>query len=161
ARHGAATMDTLISVGVTAAYLWSLWALLFTHAGMTGMRMPFELLPSRSGGGAHIYLEVAAAVTTFIIAGRDLEARAKRTAGAARRALLRLGDKRVTVVRDGPDGPVESRAPPAQLAVDDRVLVRPAEEHATHRTVISGTSAVDVSMLAGDSDPVEVGPDDL
>ncbi len=160
ARHGAATMDTLISVGVTAAYLWSLWALLFTHAGTTGMRMPFELLPSRSGGEAHIYLEVAAAVTTFIIAGRYFEARAKRTSGAALRALLGMGAKDVAVLRDGPDGPVESRVPVAQLAVDDRFVVRPGEKIATDGTVVSGTSAVDASMLTGESVPVEVGPDD-
>ncbi len=105
-RHRAATMDTLISVGVGSAYLWSLWALLFTDAGMTGMRMPFDLLPSRSGDGeAQIYLEVAAAVTTFIIAGRYLEARAKRASGAALRALLDMGAKEVSVLRDGPGGP--------------------------------------------------------
>ena len=110
-RHRAATMDTLISVGVGAAYLWSLWALFFTHAGMTGMRMPFDLLPSRSGGSAepHIYLEVAAAVTTFIVAGRYFEARAKRTSGAALRALLDMGAKDVAVLRDGPSGQHEIR----------------------------------------------------
>ena len=111
-------------MGVTAAYLWSLWALLFTHAGTTGMRMPFELLPSRSDGEAHIYLEVAAAVTTFIVAGRYLEARAKRASGAALRALLDLGAKEVAVLRDGPGGPVESRVPVASLAVGDRFPLR-------------------------------------
>ena len=107
-RHGAATMDTLISVGVGAAYLWSLWALFFTDAGMTGMRMPFDLFPGRSGAEeAHLYLEVAAAVTTFIIAGRYFEAKAKRTSGAALRALLDMGAKDVAMLQHGPGGPVE------------------------------------------------------
>ncbi|MGE9807132.1 heavy metal translocating P-type ATPase [Janibacter sp. G1551] len=161
-RHGAATMDTLISVGVSAAYLWSLWALLFTHAGMTGMRMPFDLLPSRSGAGAepHIYLEVAAAVTTFIVAGRYFEARAKRTSGAALRALLDMGAKDVAVLRDGPAGTVETRVPIGQLQVGDSFVVRPGEKVATDGTVVTGTSAVDASMLTGESVPVEVGPGD-
>ena len=159
-RHGAATMDTLISVGVGAAYLWSLWALLFTEAGMTGMRMPFELLPSRSEGSADIYLEVASAVTTFIVAGRYFEARAKRTSGAALRALLDMGAKDVAVLRDGPTGPVESRVPIGQLQVGDQFVVRPGEKVATDGTVVTGTSAVDASMLTGESVPVEVGPGD-
>jgi Cu+-exporting ATPase len=155
ARHGAATMDTLISVGVSAAWLWSLWALLFTHAGMTGMRMPFQLLPDDSGD-AHIYLEVAAAVTTFIIAGRYFEARAKRQSGAALRALLDMGAKDVAVLRDG----TEVRIPIAQLQVGDRFVVRPGEKVATDGVVDSGTSAVDASMLTGEPVPVEVGPGD-
>ena len=155
ARHGAATMDTLISVGVTAAWLWSLWALLFTHAGMTGMRMPFRLLPD-GNGEAHIYLEVAAAVTTFIIAGRYFEARAKRQSGAALRALLDMGAKEVAVLRDG----AESRIPVVQLQVGDLFVVRPGEKVATDGTVESGTSAVDASMLTGEPVPVEVGPGD-
>ncbi len=159
-RHGATTMDTLISVGVGAAYLWSLWALLFTDAGMAGMRMPFELLPSRSEGAANIYLEVAAAVTTFIVAGRYFEARAKRTSGAALRALLDMGAKDVAVLRDGPDGSVESRVPIGQLEVGDQFVVRPGEKVATDGTVVSGTSAIDASMLTGESVPVEVGPGD-
>lgn len=159
-RHGATTMDTLISVGVGAAYLWSLWALLFTDAGMAGMRMPFELLPSRSEGAANIYLEVAAAVTTFIVAGRYFEARAKRTSGAALRALLDMGAKDVALLRDGPGGPVESRVPIGQLQVGDRFVVRPGEKVATDGTVVSGTSAIDASMLTGESVPVEVGPGD-
>ena len=158
-RHGAATMDTLISVGVGAAYLWSLWALLFTEAGMTGMRMPFELLPSRSEG-ADIYLEVAAAVTTFIVAGRYFEARAKRTSGAALRALLDMGAKDVAVLRDGPGGQTETRMPVGQLAVGDLFVVRPGEKIATDGTVVTGTSAVDASMLTGESVPVDVGPGD-
>jgi Cu+-exporting ATPase len=159
-RHGAATMDTLISVGVGAAYLWSLWALLFTEAGMTGMRMPFELLPGRSEGSTSIYLEVAAAVTTFIIAGRYFEARAKRTSGAALRALLDMGAKDVAVVRDGPGGQSEVRMPVGRLAVGDQFVVRPGEKIATDGTVVTGTSAVDASMLTGESVPVEVGPGD-
>ena len=153
ARHGAATMDTLISVGVTAAWLWSLWALLFTHAGMTGMRMPFDLFPDGEAD-VHIYLEVAAAVTTFIIAGRYFEARAKRQSGAALRALLDMGAKDVAVLRDG----AEVRVPVNQLAVGDRFLVRPGEKVATDGIVEDGTSAVDASMLTGEPVPVEVAP---
>lgn len=156
ARHGAATMDTLISVGVTAAWLWSLWALLFTHAGMTGMRMPFDLFPDGEAD-VHIYLEVAAAVTTFIIAGRYFEARAKRQSGAALRALLDMGAKDVAVLRDG----AEVRVPVTQLAVGDRFLVRPGEKIATDGVVEDGTSAVDASMLTGEPVPVEVGPGDV
>ncbi len=159
-RHGAATMDTLISVGVTAAYLWSLWALFFTHAGMPGMRMRFELLPSAAAGEAHIYLEVAAAVTTFILAGRYFEARAKKRSGAALRALLDMGAKEVAVLRDGADGQDEVRIPVEQLAVGDTFVVRPGEKVATDGVVASGTSAVDASMLTGEPVPVEVGPDD-
>lgn len=158
-RHGAATMDTLISVGVGAAYLWSLWALFFTDAGMAGVRMPFELLPNRAGGDeASLYLEVASAVTTFIVAGRYFEARAKRTSGAALRALLDMGAKDVAVLRDGPSGQTEARMPVSQLAVGDLFVVRPGEKIATDGTVVSGTSAVDASMLTGESVPVEVGP---
>ena len=160
-RHAAATMDTLISVGVSAAYIWSLWALFFTTAGMAGMRMPFDLLPSRAGGGEpHVYLEVAAAVTTFILAGRYFEARAKRSSGAALRALLDLGAKDVAVLRDGPAGPTEVRMPVGQLAVGDRFVVRPGEKIATDGTVATGNSAVDASMLTGEPVPVEVGPGD-
>ncbi|WP_299932859.1 heavy metal translocating P-type ATPase [uncultured Nocardioides sp.] len=155
ARHGAATMDTLISVGVSAAWLWSVWALLFTHAGMTGMRMPFDLLPDGEAD-VHIYLEVAAAVTTFIIAGRYFEARAKRQSGAALRALLDMGAKDVAVLRDG----AEARIPVNQLAVGDRFVVRPGEKIATDGVVEDGTSAVDASMLTGEPVPVEVGPGD-
>jgi Cu+-exporting ATPase len=144
ARHGAATMDTLISVGVTAAWLWSLWALLFTHAGMTGMRMPFDLFPDGEAD-VHIYLEVAAAVTTFIIAGRYFEARAKRQSGAALRALLDMGAKDVAVLRDG----AEVRVPVSQLAVGDRFIVRPGEKVATDGVVEDGTSVVGATVNAG------------
>ena len=156
ARHRAATMDTLISVGVTAAYVWSLWALFFTHAGMTGMRMGFDLLPDRGATEAHIYLEVAAAVTTFILAGRYFEARAKRESGAALRALLGMGAKEVAVLRDG----TELRVPVSELTVGTRFVVRPGEKVATDGIVETGTSAIDASMLTGEPVPVEVGPGD-
>ena len=157
-RHGAATMDTLISVGVSAAYLWSLWALFFTDAGMTGMRMQFELLPGRDANTEpHIYLEIAAAVTTFILAGRYFEAKAKRSSGAALRALLDMGAKDVAVLRDGG---IEIRVPVGQLTVGDLFVARPGEKIATDGIVVSGTSAVDASMLTGEPVPVEVGPDD-
>ncbi|BBY14744.1 heavy metal translocating P-type ATPase [Mycolicibacterium litorale] len=154
-RHGAATMDTLISVGVTAAYLWSLWALFFTHAGMPGMTMSFDLLPSDTFE-PHLYLEVAAAVTTFLTAGRYFEARAKRRSGAALRALLDMGAKDVAVLRESR----ETRIPVAQLTVGDDFVVRPGEKIATDGVVVSGSSAVDVSMLTGESVPVEKGPGD-
>jgi Cu+-exporting ATPase len=156
ARHGAATMDTLISVGVSAAFLWSLWALFFTDAGMPGMTMQFTLLPNSDEGGAHIYLEVAAAVTTFITLGRYLEARAKKSSGAALRALLDMGAKDVAVLRDGG----EVRVPVDRLAVGDRFVVRPGEKVATDGVVESGTSAIDASMLTGEAVPVEVAPGD-
>jgi Cu+-exporting ATPase len=156
-RHGAATMDTLISMGVTAAFAWSLYALLFGTAGVPGMTHPFELTISPSDGAANIYLEVAAGVTTFILAGRYFEARSKRRAGAALRALLELGAKDVAVLRH--DG-AEVRVPIDQLAVGDRFVVRPGEKIATDGVVDEGASAVDVSMLTGESVPVEVGPGD-
>jgi P-type Cu+ transporter len=155
-RHRAATMDTLISVGVAAAYLWSLWALLFTHAGTPGMKMTVSLLASGEDG-PHLYLEVAAAVTTFILAGRYFEARAKRRAGAALRALLDMGAKDVSVLRNGRS---ESRISTAELAVDDVFVARPGEKIATDGVVVSGTSAVDASMLTGEPVPVEVSPGD-
>jgi P-type Cu+ transporter len=154
-RHGAATMDTLISVGVVAAYMWSVWALFFTHAGMAGMNMTFDLLPA-GRSESHLYLEVAAAVTTFIVAGRYFEARAKRRSGAALRALLDMGARDVAVLRDS----VESRVPIAQLAVGDVFVVRPGEKVAADGVVVSGASAVDASMLTGEPVPVEVGPGD-
>jgi P-type Cu+ transporter len=155
-RHRAATMDTLISVGVAAAYLWSLWALFFTHAGAPGMKMTVSLLASGEDG-THLYLEVAAAVTTFILAGRYFEARAKRRAGAALRALLDMGAKDVSVMRDGTS---ESRIPITELAVGDVFIARPGEKIATDGVVVSGTSAVDASMLTGEPVPVEVAPGD-
>lgn len=150
-RHGAATMDTLISVGVIAAYAWSVWALFFTHAGMPGMKMPFELISTSSE--PHLYLEVAAAVTTFLLAGRYFEARAKRRSGAALRALLHMGAKDVAVLRDTG---AEIRIPIDQLAVGDIFVVRPGEKIATDGVITAGTSAVDASMLTGEPVPVEV-----
>ncbi len=156
ARHGAATMDTLISVGVSAAYLWSLWALFVGDAGMPGMRMSFSLLPEAGVGANHIYLEVASAVTVFILSGRYFEARAKKRSGAALRALLDMGAKDVAVLRDG----TEVRIPTAQLTVSDVFIVRPGEKVATDGVVVEGSSAVDASMLTGESVPLEVRPGD-
>ena len=155
-KHGAATMDTLISLGVGAAYAWSLYALFFADAGMPGATMGFELFPSQGEAGASIYLEVASAVTVFILAGRYLEARAKTRSGAALRALMNMGAKDVAVLRDG----VETRIPTSQLAVGDTFVVRPGEKVATDGTITDGASAVDTSMLTGESVPVEVGPGD-
>ncbi|MFD5477357.1 heavy metal translocating P-type ATPase [Streptomyces hawaiiensis] len=157
ARHGAATMDTLISVGTSAAFLWSLWALFFGTAGTPGMTHPFELTIERTDGAGNIYLEAAAGVTAFILAGRYFEARAKRKAGAALRALLELGAKNVTVLRA--DGR-EATVPVTELKTGDRFLVRPGEKIATDGTVVEGSSAVDASMLTGESVPVEVGAGD-
>ncbi|MEU6684621.1 heavy metal translocating P-type ATPase [Streptomyces sp. NPDC046832] len=157
ARHGAATMDTLISVGTSAAFLWSLWALFLGTAGTPGMTHPFELTIERTDGAGNIYLEAAAGVTAFILAGRYFEARAKRTAGAALRALLELGAKDVTVLRA--DGR-EQTVPVTELTVGDRFLVRPGEKIATDGTVDEGSSAVDASMLTGESVPVEVSAGD-
>ncbi|MFI5565772.1 heavy metal translocating P-type ATPase [Streptomyces sp. NPDC051740] len=156
ARHGAATMDTLISVGTSAAFLWSLWALFFGTAGTPGMTHPFELTIARSDGAGNIYLEAAAGVTAFILAGRYFEARSKRKAGAALKALLELGAKDVTVLREGR----EEQVPVGELKAGDRFLVRPGEKIATDGTVVEGTSAVDASMLTGESVPVEVGVGD-
>ncbi|KKK04515.1 cation-translocating P-type ATPase [Micromonospora sp. HK10] len=155
-RHGAATMDTLVSLGTLAAFGWSLWALFLGDAGMPGMVHPFEFDISRGGGAGNIYLEAAAGVTVFLLAGRYFEARSKRTAGAALRALLELGVKDVAVLR----GDRETRIPVDQLAVGDRFVVRPGEKVATDGVVEDGTSAVDASMLTGESVPVEVGPGD-
>ncbi|MBP0448772.1 copper-translocating P-type ATPase [Kitasatospora sp. RG8] len=152
ARHGAATMDTLVSLGTGAAFLWSLWALFLGNAGMPGMRHGFELTIARSDGSSNIYLEAAAGVTAFILAGRYFEARSKRTAGAALKALLELGAKDVTVLRGG----AEVRIPTAELAVGELFVVRPGEKIATDGVVDQGASAVDASMLTGESVPVEV-----
>lgn len=156
ARHRAVTMDTLISVGVAAAYLWSLYALFFGTAGMWGMTHPFRFVIERGDGLGSIYLEVAAGVTMFLLLGRFLEQRSKRRAGAALRALGELGAKDVAILRDG----VEERLPLAQLAVGDEFVVRPGEKIATDGIVREGSSAVDASMLTGESVPTEVGPGD-
>ncbi|QCQ90105.1 heavy metal translocating P-type ATPase [Rhodococcus sp. SGAir0479] len=155
-RHGTATMDTLISLGTSAAFAWSLYALFFGSAGEPGMTHAFELTINRMDGAANIYLEVAAGVITFVLAGRYFEAKSKRTAGAALRALLELGAKEVSVLRDG----VESRIPADRLRVDDLFVVRPGEKVATDGVVVEGSSAVDMSMLTGESVPVEVGVGD-
>jgi Cu+-exporting ATPase len=151
-RHGAATMDTLISLGVAAATLWSLYALLFGTAGTPGMRHGFELTMERGSGAGNLYLEVAAGVTTFLLAGRYFEARSKRRSGAALRALLELGAKDVAVLERG----VERRVPIGELKVGDEFVVRPGEKIATDGVVIDGGSAVDLSMLTGEAVPVEV-----
>ncbi|MBC9003656.1 heavy metal translocating P-type ATPase [Micromonospora aurantiaca (nom. illeg.)] len=156
-RHGAATMDTLISVGTLAAFAWSMYALFLGDAGQPGMTHPFTFTIERGAGADNIYLEVAAAVTAAILAGRFFEARAKRRAGAALRALLELGAKDVAVLRNGR----EERIPTDQLAVGDRFVVRPGEKIATDGVVDEGASAVDQSMLTGESVPVEVGPGDV
>jgi Cu+-exporting ATPase len=155
-RHGASTMDTLISMGTIAALAWSLYALFFGTAGEPGMTHPFELTIARTDGAGNIYLEAAAGVTTFILAGRYFEARSKRRAGAALRALLELGAKEVSVLRGGR----EQRIGVDQLAVGDLFVVRPGEKIATDGVITEGSSAVDASMLTGESVPVEVGPGD-
>ncbi|MGK9464948.1 heavy metal translocating P-type ATPase (plasmid) [Streptomyces sp. G6] len=156
-RHKAVTMDTLVSVGVLAAWLWSVYALFLGGAGEPGMQMGFSLLPSSGGhGSAEIYLEVAAALTAFILAGRYFEARARRRAGEAIRALMELGAKEVTVLLDGR----EVRVPIEQLEVGHEFVVRPGEKIASDGVVVEGTSAVDESLLTGESLPVEVAPGD-
>jgi P-type Cu+ transporter len=156
-RHGAASMDTLISVGTLAAWAWSVVALFFLDAGDPAMRMPFEFGLERFTGAGELYLEVAVAVTVLMLAGRWFEARAKRRAGAALRALLELGAKEVSVLDQAG---TEQRVPIEQLTVGDRFIVRPGEKVATDGIVEEGTSAVDRSMLTGESVPVEVGPGD-
>ncbi|WP_328503046.1 heavy metal translocating P-type ATPase [Streptomyces sp. NBC_00457] len=151
-RHGAATMDTLVSLGTLAAFGWSLWALHFGDAGMPGMRDSFRLTVGGMDGASTIYLEVASGVVAFILLGRYLEARSKRQAGAALRALMEMGAKDVAVLRDGR----EVRIPVARLAVGDRFVVRTGEKVATDGTVVEGSSAVDASMLTGESVPVDV-----
>ncbi len=148
-------MDTLVSMGTLAAFGWSLYALFWGTAGMPGMTHPFELTIARVDGTGNIYLEAAAGVTTFILAGRFFEARAKRRAGAALRALLELGAKEVSVLHNG----TEQLIGIDQLEVGDLFVVRPGEKIATDGVVVEGSSAVDASMLTGESMPVEVSPD--
>ncbi|WP_138757731.1 heavy metal translocating P-type ATPase [Modestobacter altitudinis] len=155
-RHGTSTMDTLISMGTLAAFAWSLYALFWGSAGMPGMTHPFELTIDRTDGSGNIYLEAAAGVTTFILAGRYFEARSKRRAGAALRALLELGAKEVSVLRGGREEQISAD----QLGADDLFVVRPGEKIATDGVITEGSSAVDASMLTGESVPVEVGPGD-
>jgi P-type Cu+ transporter len=156
-KHATATMDTLISLGVLAAWLWSLYALFIGDAGMNDMRMEFNLIPKAGAGGDEIYLETASIVTTFILAGRYFEARAKRRAGAALQALLELGAKDVAIL--DAHG-TERRVPVDQLSVGDRFVVRPGEKVATDGVVEEGTSAVDQALLTGESVPVEKQPGD-
>jgi Cu+-exporting ATPase len=151
-RHGTATMDTLVSLGTLAAFGWSVWALFLGDAGTPGMRHPFDI--TAQPGADAIYLEAAAGVTTFLLAGRYLEARAKHRAGAALRALLELGAKTVTAIRDG----VERQIPTEDLRVGDDFVVRPGEKVATDGVVVDGVSAIDLSLLTGESVPVEVRP---
>ena len=175
-RHGAFTMDTLVSLGVVAATGWSLWALVLGGAGHIGMRMSMELLPRSQGHAAHMYFESAAWVTTFLLAGRYAEARAKYRSGDALRALLELGAKEVTRVvltspsgsRDAVDVLDEDGSPRAEatrteerisiedLAAGDLFLVRPGEKVAADGVVVEGRSAVDASLLTGESVPTEV-----
>ncbi|MGL5823937.1 MAG: heavy metal translocating P-type ATPase [Nocardioides sp.] len=159
-RHGATTMDTLVSVGVLAAYGWSLVALFFGSAGEVGTRHGGMQMAGRDSGLASIYLEAAAGVTTFLLAGRWLEHRAKRQAGAALRALLELGAKEVTVLIGAPDARVEQLRPIHTLAVGDEFVVRPGEKVATDSVVTEGASSVDVALLTGESVPVDVRPGD-
>jgi Cu+-exporting ATPase len=152
-RHRATTMDTLVSLGVLVAFGWSLWALFLGDAGEPGMRMRFSFVAT---GADEIYLEVVAAVTTFLLAGRYAEARAKRRSGAALRALLDLGAKDVAVVRDG----AEARVPIGDVVVGDLFVVRPGDKVATDGEVVEGSSAIDTSLVTGESVPVEVRPGD-
>ncbi len=152
ARHGATTMDTLVSVGVLAAFGWSLYALFFGTAGEPGMRMSFSFISMRGSGASEIYLEGASAVTIFLLAGRYVEARAKRESGAALRALLELGAKEAILLTNG----VETLVAVSTLAIGDRFITRPGEKIATDGLVVEGASAVDRSMLTGESVPVEV-----
>jgi P-type Cu+ transporter len=154
ARHGATTMDTLISVGTLSAYLWSLYALFFGHAGMVGMKMGFELTLKRDSSAEHLYLEVASAVIVFLLAGRYFETRAKRQAGAALRALLSLGAKDATLLAADNS---EHKVPIGSLVVGSRFVVRPGEKIATDGRIVSGNSAIDTSLLTGESVPVEAG----
>ena len=151
-KHGAATMDTLIAVGTSAALIWSVIALFFGTAGQPGVVHPFELTISRTDGLGHIYLEVAAGVITFVLLGRYFEKTSKRQAGAALRALLELGAKEVSILRNG----TEHRVPIEELNVDDEFVVRPGEKIATDGVITSGNSAIDASMLTGEAVPVEV-----
>jgi P-type Cu+ transporter len=155
-RHRTTTMDTLVSIGTLAAFAWSVYALVWGDAGMPGMRMDVELGLERQGGAGEIYLEVATGVTFFLLVGRYLEARARQKSGAALRVLLELGAKDVSILRDGR----EVRLPVDQLQVDDRVVVRPGEKVATDGVVEDGSSAIDASLLTGESVPVEVAPGD-
>ncbi|WP_052028973.1 heavy metal translocating P-type ATPase [Streptomyces aurantiacus] len=154
-RHAAATMDTLVSLGVAASFSWSAYALFLGGAGEPGMRMPFEVLPSAGGGAHHVYLEAAVGVPLSVLAGRFLESRARRGTGAALRSLASLAVKDVAV-RDAGGG--ERRVPVGQLRVGQQFIARPGERVATDGVVVSGNSALDLSLVTGESEPVEAGP---
>jgi Cu+-exporting ATPase len=156
ARHGATSMDTLISLGTTAALAWSVYALVWGHAGAIGYTHAFEFSLMRGHGGANIYLEAVVGIIAFLLLGRWLEARAKHTAGEAVRSLLRLGATEATVLRDG----VETPVPIGRVRVGDLFVVRPGEKVATDGEVVEGVSAVDNSLLTGESLPVEVAAGD-
>ena len=161
-RHGSTTMDTLVSLGVVASTLWSWWALLLGGAGEVGMRMSMSLIPRASHSGhAEIYFEGACMIVVFLLTGRWMEARARYRAGDALRALLELGVTEATLVEHGPDGGrVERTVPASSLAVGDLFLVRPGQKVATDGVVVSGASAIDASLLTGESVPVDVGEGD-
>ncbi|KUF16672.1 heavy metal translocating P-type ATPase [Streptomyces silvensis] len=154
-RHGAATMDTLVSLGVAASFSWSVYALFLGGAGEPGMRMAFEVLPSAGDGAHHVYLEAAVGVPLSVLAGRFLESRARHGTGAALRSLASLAVKDVAV-RDA-DG-TERRIPAGRLRVGQEFVVRPGERVATDGVVVAGASALDLSLVTGESEPVEVGP---
>lgn len=156
-RHGTSTMDTLVSMGVTAAYVWSLYALIWGGAGDPDMRMAFHLLPMQDMGEAQIYFEVSAGVIVFLLLGRYLEGRAKVASGDALRTLMSQGAKGVTIIRDG----AETRVPIAELGVGMEFVVRPGEKIATDGVIRHGTSSVDASLITGESMPVHVQPGEL
>ncbi|MGC5614833.1 heavy metal translocating P-type ATPase [Georgenia sp. Z1491] len=166
ARHGASTMDTLVSLGVVASTLWSLWAITLGGAGEIGMRMEMTLWPAAGGhdGGhapPHLYFETAVLIVVFLLLGRYLEARSRHRAGDSLRSLLELGAKDVARVHIADDGTrTEERVPVERLAVDELFVVRPGEKIATDGVVVEGASAVDAALLTGESLPVEVGPGD-
>ncbi len=155
-KHGATTMDTLISMGTLVAFAWSLYALFFGRAGEPGLKHTFTMMASHTDASANIYLEVASGVTLFILAGRYFEKKSKRESGAALRALLNMGAKEVTLLDDGQ----EKRIPVEKLQVGNTFVVRPGEKIATDGDIVSGSSAIDESMLTGESVPAEVGPGD-
>ena len=156
-RHGSTTMDTLVSLGVITATLWSLWALIFGGAGMLGMRMSMEFIPRAQSEHAHMYFESAAWIVTFLLTGRLAEARVRHRSGDSLRKLLQLGAK--TAARVNADGSV-TEIPIDRLQVGDRFRVRPGEKIATDGVVVEGHSAIDASLLTGESLPVDVSAGD-
>ena len=162
-RHGSTTMDTLVSLGVISSTLWSWWALLWGGAGMLGMRMHMSLIPRAAHAGhAEIYFEGACMIVVFLLTGRYLEARARYRAGDALRSLLRMGAKEATLVRIDPETGerTESVVPASSLQVGDLFAVRPGEKVATDGVIVEGSSALDTSLLTGESVPVDAAPGD-